>query len=582
MAADDRATVAALDAARAVFKTRIESNQGRVIDMAGDSVLAVFETATGAVTTALAVQEDLARLIADVPEDRRMRFRIGVHLGDVIEKADGTVYGDGVNIAARLQGLAEPGGITVSESIRAAVKGKVGANFVDQGEQTVKNIPDPVRAYRIGPASAVAAAPKPVAGEIDLSLPDKPSIAVLPFTNMSGDPEQEYFSDGITEDITTELSRFHSLFVIARNSSFTYKGRSADVRTIGKELGVRYVLEGSIRTVGNRIRVTAQLIDATSASHLWAEKYDRQLEDVFAVQEEVTQSIVAAIAPRVDAEERARVSRRRPESLGAYDLALRASADGEEAYRKSDFDLWERSLAAARRALELDARSLLALQAIAAGQARFLFMYMGTGSEAQARWQEGAAAATQLIELDPAGSVGYAWMAMLLSLAGRGSEALSNARRAHELNLNDLLALTVLGYVDLMDGRPAHALEHLQQAVRLSPRDPYHYITNSMRAAACFFLRRHEEGVGYALLAVGAAPNWPPAHLNYLLVAVGAGDIAGASAAFEAARRLAPQYIEHRLKGTSAYNRPEDAERVRLAFRIAAGLEDPTAAEALR
>ena len=240
MSLDDKATVTALDAARAVFRTQIEAQLGRVIDMAGDSVLAVFGTAAGAVTAALAVQTRINALANAEPEDRRMRFRIGIHLGDVIEKADGTVYGDGVNIAARLEGLAEPGGVTVSDSIRSAVKGKVGASFEDQGEQAVKNIADPVRAWRLRPAAAVngpngAAAPSAAVSAvatastatIELALPDKPSIAVLPFTNMSGDPEQEYFTDGITEDIITELSRFHSLFVIARNSSFSYKGQIA-------------------------------------------------------------------------------------------------------------------------------------------------------------------------------------------------------------------------------------------------------------------------------------------------------------------------------------------------------------------
>ena len=227
MAADEHATVAALDAARAVFRSQIDAHHGRVVDMAGDSVLAVFETASGAVTASLAVQQELAKHSASAPEDRRLPFRIGIHLGDVIEKADGTVYGDGVNIAARLQALAEPGGIIISDAVRGAVRGKVAARFDDKGEQAVKNMTEPVRAFAVraeGPAPTVATRPRPAVGQIDLSLPDKPSIAVLPFVNMSGDPEQEYFTDGITEDIITELSRFHSLFVIARNSSFSYKG----------------------------------------------------------------------------------------------------------------------------------------------------------------------------------------------------------------------------------------------------------------------------------------------------------------------------------------------------------------------
>ena len=303
MAADERATVAALEAARKVFRTQIEANQGRVIDMAGDSVLAVFDTATGAVSAALAIQKIVNSSAGSVPEDRRMHFRIGVHLGDVIEKADGTIYGDGVNIAARLEGLAEPGGLTISDSVHNAVRGKVSASFVDQGDRKMKNIPIPVHTFAVRAAGAAAPKAAPAVGEIDLSPPDKPSIAVLPFANMSGDPDQEYFTDGVTEDIITELSRFRSLFVIARHSTFTYKGNAVDVRTVAKELGVRYVLEGSIRRSGNRIRVSGQLIDAVSGNHIWAERYDRLLEDVFAVQEEITRSIVTSIAPQIEASE---------------------------------------------------------------------------------------------------------------------------------------------------------------------------------------------------------------------------------------------------------------------------------------
>src|SRR6185503_11824270 len=318
MASDDRATVVSLDAARRVFRAQIEANQGRVIDMAGDSVLAVFETAIGAVQAALRVQQELGLSSKDVPEDRRMRFRIGVHLGDVIEKADGTVYGDGVNIAARLEGLCAPGGITVSESIRTAVRGKVEAGFEDQGEQKVKNIPDPVRAYRVkvdGEAAPTAGA----AAREDGDAPrDKPSIAVLPFANMSGDPEQEYFSDGITEDIITDLSKLSGLLVIARNSSATYKGRAVDVRQVGRDFKVSHVLEGSVRRAGERVRITSQLLDAATGHHVWAERYDRDIADIFTVQDEITREIVAALDVKLLRGEQATVWRqslRRPEAL---------------------------------------------------------------------------------------------------------------------------------------------------------------------------------------------------------------------------------------------------------------------------
>ncbi len=269
MSLDERATVAALDTARNVFRMHIESSQGRVIDMAGDSVLAVFESASGAVSAALAVQAELGKLGADSPEVSRMRFRIGMHLGDVIEKADGTVYGDGVNIAARLEGLAEPGGVTVSESIRTAVKGKVNAEFEDQGEQQVKNIADPVRAYAV---RAVVDTLLAITG-VDVSQPvsgfgSRPAIAVLPFANLTGDPDQEYFADGLAEDILTRLAMQRWLPVIAGNSSFAYRGRTTDAKAVGRMLGARYVLEGSVRKSGNRVRVTGLLIDAATGHHI--------------------------------------------------------------------------------------------------------------------------------------------------------------------------------------------------------------------------------------------------------------------------------------------------------------------------
>jgi len=309
MAADERATLSALDAARAVFRTQIESNQGRVIDMAGDSVLAVFETATGAVSASIAIQQELKALNADVPEVRRMRFRIGVHLGDVIEKADGSIYGDGVNIAARLEGLAEPGGITVSDSVRIAVRGNVVASFEDQGEQQVKNTPHPVRAYRIGPESAtgatdtrVAKLPSPVprshvkrwllsalsvvlvvsvaaagwlwlrrdastnppVGKAEMALADSKSIAVLPFTNLSDSKDNAYFADGMQEELLTQLALLGELKVVSRTSVMDYRDSKKNVRQIGNELGVRSLVEGSVRRAGDVVRVSVQLIDAPS------------------------------------------------------------------------------------------------------------------------------------------------------------------------------------------------------------------------------------------------------------------------------------------------------------------------------
>ena len=320
--------------------------------------------------------------------------------------------------------------------------------------------------------------------ETELPLPDKPSIAVMPFTNMSGDPEQEYFTDGITEDITediiTELSRFHELFVIARNSIFSYKGKAMDVRTVARELGVRYVLEGSIRKAAKRIRVTGQLIDALTGNHIWAEKYDRVLDDVFELQEELTHSIVMAIAPQIEAAEREKAHRRRPENLSAYEIAVRAYAKALEAYSKSNAALRDEAMVDARAALAVDPRSTLALNTLAFGHWQHLML--STTVDREAVWREGMAAATQAIEIDRAGSLGHTIKGMLLAFApdhGRMDEALGALRRAMELNPHNMITLVSLGSVEIMAGNAQEALGHLQQALRVSPRDPLQFVAHT-------------------------------------------------------------------------------------------------------
>jgi adenylate cyclase len=586
MSLDEHATVAALDAARTVFRQQIEARQGRVIDLAGDSVLAVFESAAGAVGAAMATQADLAASMTDVPEDHRMAFRIGVHLGDVIEKPDGTVYGDGVNIAARLQALAEPGGIAVSDAVRGAVRGKVAASFDDQGERAVKNMAEPVHAFAVraeGIVPATATQARPAVGQIDLSLPDKPSIAVLPFVNMSGDPEQEYFTDGITEDIITELSRFHTLFVIARNSSFSYKGQSPDIRRVGKELGVRYVLEGSIRKSAQRIRVSAQLIDTLSGNHIWAEKYDRVLEDIFEVQEELTRSIVAAIAPHIDDAEREKVHRRRPESLGAYEHAVSALAKSWAGYLNANVGLRNEALAEAQAALAIDPRSSMALQVIAWTQLQHVML--GTASDRAAAWQAGFSAANQAIEIDRNDSQAYALKAFLLTYAAdkqRAAEDLPNARRAYELNPNSSGAAAVIAFSEICSGMAAESIAHLHQAMRLNPRDPQRFNSYMLLSAAYLFTGDYSRGVESARLGLADAPGLPQAHGHLAMNYVGLGEIAGAKDAFSEARRLGPGWAERGLSGGFVYRKPEHLRRATTFLRIAAGLEDPSAADALR
>ena len=580
MAADERATVAALDAARAVFRKQIESSQGRVIDMAGDSVLAVFETATGAVSAALSIQKEINLSGEKSPADRRMRFRIGVHLGDVIEKADGTIYGDGVNIAARLEGLAEPGGITVSESVYTAVRGKVSAGFQDRGDQQVKNIAHPVRAFAVRTEGNAAAKPSPSAGEIDLSLPDKPSIAVLPFTNMSGDPEQEYFTDGVTEDIITELARFHSLFVIARNSSFTYKGKAIDVRTVSKELGVRYVLEGSIRRAANRIRVTAQLIDASTGNHIWAEKYDRVLEDIFAVQEEVTQAIVAAIAPHIETSEAERSHRYRPGDMSAYEIAMRAWSAAQVAFNAADRTARDEAIRIAREALAIDPRCSAALRTIA--YAQWQHLYFNTAASVEEACHDGISAATRAIAIDNRDHIAYARKGILLFQLGQHAEGLADMRRAHELNPNDAFALAGLGFLEAMSGDARKGIECTTKALRLSPRDPARALFLNLQGWAYYSARDFAKAAESAQRSIDEAPRMPSPNLCLVVSLVGLAEIDSARAALRLLRELAPEFVEMRLGGKWMITSPEARHRSTTFLRIAAGLEDPGAADALR
>ncbi|MBI2753975.1 MAG: winged helix-turn-helix domain-containing protein [Betaproteobacteria bacterium] len=421
------------------------------------------------------------------------------------------------------------------------------------------------------------------ATEPELALPDKPSIAVLPFANFGGDPEAEYFVDGITEDIITELSRFRSLFVIARNSTFSYKGRSADVRQVGKELGVRYVLEGSIRKMANRIRVTGQLVDAPSGKHIWAERYDRTLEDVFALLEEVTQSIVTAIAPQIEASEREKARRRRPGSLTAYEIAVRANTHVWEAVIKSDRGLRDQACQEAKEALGIDPRSTRALNVLAFAQ--YLNVSYRTVNGLDAAWQDGMAAATMAIEQDSSDSEGYLRKGLLLTVApeeDRCGEALTNLRTAHELNPNDVNVLTVLGWCEAIVGNAAPGIEYLHQALRSAPRQPLRYTARTNLAIAYSLAKDFSQTVKYALLAANEAPSFALAHLMLAIGYVGLGDIENAGGALKNARSLAPEYVESRLNGTVPYRNLRDRQQFTTFLRIAAGLEDPSAADTFR
>jgi len=575
MARDEQSTIASLQAAREVFRHAIEGRSGRVVDTAGDSVLAIFETAIGAVTAALQIQAAMRDSTSGMP------FRIGVHLADVLELPDGSVYGDGVNVAARLQAIAEPGSVALSDVARSAIKGKLAVDLQDAGEHRLKNIPEPLRVFKVISGKAATAIVQQPGSDALLSrdsssrlpLPDKPSIAVLPFTNMSADAEQEYFCDGISEDIITELSRFRSLLVIARNSSFTYKGRATDVRSVGRELGVHYVLEGGVRRIGGRIRLTAQLVEALTGAHLWAEKYDREVTQIFDIQEELTQRVVASIAPSIEEAEREKV-RRQPQHLGAYEVSVRALAKSFDAYRNYDKAKLEEALADATAALDMDANSVNAL--VARAFCRWQQLQLGSASSLDEIWEDGFSAAMRAIAADRNDCRGYVQKAMLLALAPEkdpGNGALTSARRACELNPNDMTALQILAWVEALSGDTDSALEHLNQQMRISPRDPLRYGVYNQFAMTLFFAGRYAEGADFAALGIQEAPTHGTLHGWLALNYAGMGDLPQARAAFADAQELAPRWVERGLSGKFAFRDKEHHARARSFLAIAAGLE---------
>jgi adenylate cyclase len=589
MGRDESGTLARLRKNRAErLDPVLAKYHGRLVKLTGDGVLIEFGSAVDALSAAIEFQQGVAEANCEQPADTALVFRMGLHVGDLIVDGD-DLYGDGVNIAARLEAEASPGGIIVSRAVREAVDGRLRAKLHALGELTLKNIERPIPAFRVEwEKSDWHTATSPVMhSEPDtptLALPDNPSIAVLPFLNMTGDPEQEYFTDGITEDIITDLSRFHSLFVIARNSSFSYKGKSPDIRQVGRDLGVRYVLEGSIRKSSNRIRVTGQLIDTLTGNHIWAERYDRVLEDIFAVQEEVTRAIVAAIAPQIEATERLKATLRRPSNLSAYEIALRAVVHAGDAQDKADRTLLDQSIREAKEALAIDPNSVRALHALASAHEHALLLGMATDREHA--FQEAMRAVMRAIELDSADARGYTLRALVVMSCrqwDRYPEALADARRAQEMNPNDTVVLRILGLCETLAGEPDRGIQHLHQVMRLNPRDSRSYMTHGVLASACFIAKRYTDSNGWASRALRERPQSFGLHIQVVLNFVGLGEIDKAKAMFETLEKMAsPEYLRTRLEGTWLYGRSEDRRRATTFLRVAAGLEDPSAADALR
>jgi len=480
---DEDATHRRLSEYLDLISSTVDQHRGRVMHYAGDAVLAMFEAVIDALSGAVAIQNELQTRNQELPDERKVQFRIGVNLGDVIEDRE-DIYGDGVNVAARLESLADPGGICISESVRTAVGKKLEVDFEFMGEQEVKNIAEPVSAYRVVPHApetnrATTSTPRYT------ELPDKPSIAVLAFTNMSGDPEQEYFSDGITEDIITELSRFSALFVIARHSSFAFKGQTIDLKEVGDRLGVRYLVEGSVRKAGNRVRITAQLIDAATGNHIWAERYDRSIEDIFEVQDEVTHAIVATLPGQIEKAVAERTGRKRTENMSAYDCLLRGN---RHFHRVTYEDLLE-AKRLYQQAIDLDPQFALAYSRLAASDNVIAGMGMGTDDT----YSETLKTVQRALALDSDDNWSRLTLGWTLLRRQRFDESEEQFERALALNRNDAgcMSWVALGFVML--GRTEEAFDLISKATRLNPLHPnsYHLVLGN----AAYFTGRYEDAI---------------------------------------------------------------------------------------
>ena len=507
MGADEEGTLAQLKAHRhAQLDPKIEEHQGRIVKTTGDGMLAEFASVVDALRCAIEIQRGMLERNADVPQERRIEFRVGINVGDIIFDG-GDIYGDGVNVAARLEGLAEPGGICVSGRVQEDARGKLDIAFEDAGEQQLKNIAWPVRVYRVR-LSGEAAQSRPA-----LALPDKPSIAVLPFTNMSGDPEQDYFADGMTEDIITGLARARWLFVIARNSSFAYKGRSTDVKQVAHELGVRYVLEGSVRKVGERVRISAQLAEGTSGRQLWAKRYDRELSDIFAMQDEITETIIGAVEPELGKVERRRSAGKRPDNLDAWDLYQRGMSHLYE-YTKDDLQRARQYFA---QAIAMDPQLGPAHSGLA--ETYYYEGVYGFADSISDNREKALAPALRAVVLDAEDAGAHCTLGRAYYMRRAYDAAFRELKTALELNPSLALAHYGLGATLVFSGRAEEGIPHLTAAIRLSPHDPNMGSFLVRLADAAYFLKRYEEAAEWARRAL-QQPNFQWSRYTVLIAAL--------------------------------------------------------------
>ncbi|MGD9304876.1 MAG: adenylate/guanylate cyclase domain-containing protein [Desulfobacterales bacterium] len=582
MGEDEEATVRTLNTYREVMTTLIQQHNGRVLDAKGDNLLAEFTSVVDAVQCAVAVQKEIKARNDPLPENRRMQFRIGINLGDVIQE-EGRIYGDGVNIAARLEGLSDPGGICISRTAFDHIESKLPYGYEFMGDQTIKNIARPVGAYRVlmEPRVTVAEAPEPekpvaikrkaiLAGavavlvvaiavglwqfylrrpsiepvfvdQMSYPLPDKPSIAVLPFINMSADPEQEYFCDGITEEIITALSRTPKMFVIARNSTFTYKGKAVKVQRVAAELGVRYVLEGSVRISGDRVRITVQLIDAVKGHHLWAERYDRNMKDIFAVQDEITMKIIPALQVKLTEGEQARLRSKGAKNLKAYLKYLEGlgytwkfSREGNVSARQS-----------AEEVIGLDPEDWRGYTLLA-----FTHVYdvwLGMSKSPKESLRKSIELAQKAIEIDPSQADNHRLLAFVYLLMRRYDAAIAEAEMAYDMEPGSADPHATLGHVLFLSGRFQEAVPILEKAIRLNPYPPGWYFINMGHAYA--ISGRHEEATRTFKKAFESAPNSQEVFLGLIAAYGFAGRLEEAQAAAKDLLRVNPKFsVERYMK----------------------------------
>jgi len=562
MEADERGTLARLRTHRIeLVDPAISKNHGNIIKTTGDGMLVEFQSVADAVNCAVEIQRRMNRRNADVPEDRQIRFRVGINLGDIIFD-EGDIYGDGVNIAARLEQLADIGGVCITHAVYEQVADRVEVAFDDLGEKTLKNISRPIRVWKAvleedgrktnGRAGTAASSTEPV---------KKPTIAVLPFANMSGDPEQEYFADGLTEDILTELARHHELFVISRNSTFVYKGQAVNIRDVAQKLGAQYLVEGSVRKAGQRLRVTVQVIDTANDSHIWAEKYDRELDDIFAIQDEITSSIVATLPGRVEAAQQDRVSRKKPSSMAAYELVLAAKVRHHRSQREENAE----ALKLVNRAIELDPdyAHAWAWRGCILGQA-WVYGWEDDGT----LYEQAIASAQRAVALDDNDADVHRLLAAGNITRNNLTKARYHQERALSLNPNYDLVVVQHGEVLTWLGQAEEGIEWIQKAMRLNPHHPARFWSHLGKAY--FVGRKYTEAID-AFMRMSSLECMQHAFLAAIYAHI--GDKMAAAAHIAQAKKMNSDFSIDSFMDQMHYGREEDAAHLR------EGLEKAEAAQ---